>query len=121
MVQIFLYVHAVPAAPIVVDLISFVFLPSLVCASEVTADVHLCVFCVSVFSVFLRVAYLYMQLSLFISPFGFVRCRFGASDDFVCDVFSCLEFLYLRFLLSYAVSISACFDLQCCSGLRLLV
>ena len=33
----------VPAAPIMVDLISFVFLPNLVCASEVTADVHQCV------------------------------------------------------------------------------
>ena len=42
-VQVFLAVHAVSAGPIIVDLISFMFLPNLVWASEVTNDVHQCI------------------------------------------------------------------------------
>ena len=42
----------VPAAPIMVDFISFGFLPNLVRASKVTDDVHQVIVCVYVFYVF---------------------------------------------------------------------
>ena len=65
--------HAVPAAPLVVDLISFVFLPSLVCTSEVTADVHQCVSVCPSF-LFYSPGCIPLHAALpFFSPFGFVR------------------------------------------------
>ena len=83
--------HAVPAAPLVVNLSSFVFL---VFTLEVTAEVHQCVSeCLSFVS-FLRIAYLYMQLSLFtLHSVSFDV----ASDDFVSDSFTYIVFLYLRY------------------------
>ena len=70
-----------------VDFISFGFLLSLVCGSEVTDDVHQGVSACMSFMFFLWVAYLYMRLSLFLS-IRFRSLRFGASNDFVCDSLS---------------------------------
>ena len=129
-------------------------LSNLVRVSEVTDDIHQCVFCVSVFYVFLQVAYLYMQLSLFsIHSVSFVVLRmfsflcpvllylyifeglflfglcersasagfFGEPPFFVSTWFTYLELLCLRYFFSYAVFISACFNLRYRSGRGLLV
>ena len=64
--------------------LSFGFLPYLVCSSEVTDDVHQGIAACTSFVFFLRVAYLYMRLSLFLS-IRFRSLRFGASNDFICD------------------------------------
>ena len=72
-VQIFLAIHAVPAVPIMVDFFLHVSSESGLC-SEVSDDVHQGIAACMSFVFFLWVAYLYMRLSLFFSPFGFVRC-----------------------------------------------
>ena len=95
------------------------FLPSLVCASEVTADVHQCVSACPSFMFSPGGISLHAALPFF--SIRFRSLRFGASNDFVCNSFTYLEFLYLRYLFSYAIFISACFHLRCHSGLSLLV
>ena len=50
-----------------------------------------CVLCVSVLSVFSGSLSLYAALLIFLSPFGFVCCRFGASNDFFYSLFTWIE------------------------------
>ena len=73
MVQVFLAVHTVPAAPIMVDIFSFVFLPNLVCASEVTNDVHQGVSASTSFMFSPGCISLHVACPFFF-PFGFVSC-----------------------------------------------
>ena len=63
---------------------------------------------------------LHVALPFFLS-IRFRSLRFGASNELVCNLSTYLEFLYLRYLLSFTVFISACFDLRCRSSLGLLV
>ena len=42
-----------------------------------------------------RVAFRYMRLSFLFSPFDFVHCRFGASNDIVCGSFPCIGSIFL--------------------------
>ena len=46
---------------------------------------------------------------------------FSEPSFFLCASFTYLELLYLRYFFSYAVFISACFNLRYCIGLSLLV
>ena len=73
MVQVFLAVHTVPGDPIMVDIISFVFLPNLVCASEVSDDVRQGVSACTSFMFSPGCISLHVALPFFF-PFSFVCC-----------------------------------------------
>ena len=102
-----------------VDFLSFGFLPYLVCASEVTDNVHQDISACTYF-VFSPGCILYMRLSPFsfhsfssvaLRCFEWIRLRFVTS----------LEFLYLRYFFSYVVFIWLFFVLRYRSNLGLLV
>ena len=70
---------------------SFMFLPNLVCVSEVSDDIHQGIAACTSFVSFLRVAYLYMRLSFFslrLVSFTALRC-------FERIRFSVLLYLYI--------------------------
>ena len=88
-IQIFLAIHAVP---IMVNLFLHVSSESVLCFGSVRcrSPGHCCVYA---FCIFLRVAYLYMRLSLFFSSFGFVRCASMLGLNSYLYIFEGLFFL----------------------------
>ena len=129
----------------------FVFLPNLICVSEVTDDVHQCVSacpsfmffsglniftCCSLFFSLHSVSFIasndfvfvYYCICIFLKDcFCLARANarlrlvFSVSLLFRLRFFTYLELLYLRYFFSYAVFISACFNLRYRSGLGLLL
>ena len=67
------------------------------------------------------VAFRYMRLSFLFSPFDFVRCRFGASNDIVCGSFSLYWEHFSLYYIPSPVLIYAYSGLRYLSGLCLLV
>ena len=59
--------------------------------------------------------------SFLFSPFDFVRCRFGASNDIVCGLFPCIGNNFSLYYVPSPVLIYAYFGLRYLSGLCLLV
>ena len=56
----------------------------------------------------------------FFSPFSFVRCSFGVSNDFVCGLFTWIEVSYLWYSFTNAIfRFLLSFGLRCRSGLHL--
>ena len=85
---VFLCLSVAPRQPYFLNFGSL--LPCLVCSPDVVAPSSTVLYACPSFLFFMGSCH-YMRLSLLFSPFGFVRCRFGASTNFVCCSFSWIE------------------------------